>query len=209
MKRTMIITMMFMASFAQAQQMGRVVSVTPINQSVAIPQQTCNQQYVAQPYNNYNGGNALIGAIAGGVIGNAVGGRSYRGYHRGYGRNNGAIALGAISGAIVGSQINSGGGYQPVQNCYTTTTYQNQVVGYNVTYRLNGRTYTTQTESYPGQYIQVNDYSNNYNNYDRNTYSTYPSYNTYVPPPVVYTPVYVAPVYYTPPVRHYHHYRGW
>lgn len=79
-----------------------------------------------------------------------------------------------------------------------------------MTYRLNGRTYTTQTDSYPGQYIQVNDYSNNYNNYESNTYSTYPSYNAYVPP-VVYTPppVYVAPIYYTPPVRHYHRYRGW
>lgn len=75
MKKTIImLSVMCLASFAQAQQMGRVVSVTPINQSIAVPQQTCNQQYIAQPYNNYNGGNALIGAIAGGVIGDAVGG---------------------------------------------------------------------------------------------------------------------------------------
>ena len=205
-KMIILASLVSMATLANA-QVGRVISSTPITQTVAVPQQTCSQGYVSEP--SYNGGAAVIGAIAGGLIGNAVGG-GHRGYYGGYyGRNNGAIALGAVSGALIGSQVNNGGYVnRPVQNCYTQNTYQNNITGYEVVYEMNGGTYTTQTSSPPGRYINVGD---NYSNYSPPTY--YQPAPVYTPAPVyVPRPVYVAPpVYYAPPPVYYRPYRhhGW
>jgi uncharacterized protein YcfJ len=187
MKKIIILaSLISMATLANAQQVGRVISSTPITQTVSVPQQTCSQSYVSEPVYNANGGGAVIGAIAGGLIGSAVG------------------------GALIGSQVNSGGGYVSrfVQNCYTQNSYQNNVTGYDVVYELNGGTYTTQTSTPLGRYINV---GNNYNSYNSSNYTP----PTYYQPAPVYTPpaVYVAPpVYYAPPpvyYRPYHHYRGW
>src|SRR5215212_6492630 len=60
------------ATVASAQEVGRVISSTPVIQQVAVPRQTCNTQPVAvqQPS---SGGGALVGAIVGGLLGNTVG----------------------------------------------------------------------------------------------------------------------------------------
>ncbi|MEI8031503.1 MAG: hypothetical protein WCH35_17145, partial [Comamonadaceae bacterium] len=56
-----------------AQEVGQVISSTPIMQQVGVPRQVCTTEQVAvqQPK---SGAGALMGAIAGGAMGNAVGG---------------------------------------------------------------------------------------------------------------------------------------
>lgn len=82
---------------AQSQEMGRVISSTPVVTQVAAPQQVCNQGQVitAAPK---SGAGALIGAIAGGAIGSQIGGGSGRAL---------ATAVGVIGGAIAGDSAES------------------------------------------------------------------------------------------------------
>ena len=55
-----------------AQEMGRVISSTPIVQQVGVPRQVCsNEQVVVN--GQKSGAGAAMGAIAGGAIGNSVG----------------------------------------------------------------------------------------------------------------------------------------
>ena len=59
-------------TLAIAQDVGRVISSTPIVQQFAVPRKVCTTQQVAvQPPKS--GAGALLGAIAGGAMGNAVG----------------------------------------------------------------------------------------------------------------------------------------
>ena len=61
-----------LATLTHAQEVGRVISSTPVIQQVAVPRQVCSQQQVAvQPPKS--GAGAAMGAIAGGAIGNSIG----------------------------------------------------------------------------------------------------------------------------------------
>jgi uncharacterized protein YcfJ len=60
------------ASPVLAQEVGRVISSTPIIQQVAVPRQVCTQQQVTVQKNK-SGAGAAMGAIAGGTIGHALG----------------------------------------------------------------------------------------------------------------------------------------
>jgi len=132
---------------SQPQEMGRVVSSTPVIQQVAVPRQICNNQPVAvQPQKSGSG--AVMGALAGGVLGNVIG--------SGGGRAAATI-LGAFGGAVVGDQVE---GSQPsyvqnVQQCSTQTFYENRTVGYNVVYDYAGRQYNVQMPHDPGQYVRL------------------------------------------------------
>jgi uncharacterized protein YcfJ len=135
------------SSQASAQEVGRVLSSTPVVQQFAVPRQVCNtgQAVVQQPK---SGAGAVIGAIAGGVVGNQVG--------RGSG-NALATAIGLIGGAVVGNQIEGNGSsqVQNVTNCTTQTFYENRPVAYNVTYEYAGRQYQVQLPQDPGQTIPL------------------------------------------------------
>ena len=222
MKKILTLTSLFaVASIANAQADARLISVSPIQQQISVPRQVCTPQYVNEPV--ANSGGAVLGAVVGGLLGNAIGGGGHRGYHRH--SNDGAIALGAIGGALVGSQVGSGYTTRQVQNCYTQTSYENNVTGYNVSYELYGRVYNTQTSNYPGtpgQYVNLDSigYNSTYNPpvYTAPIYNTYPVYSApvYVTPTPIYynTPsvIYAPPVYIAPP-RHYYrshrHHRGY
>ena len=134
------------ASVAPQQEMGRVLSATPVTQQVAIPQQVCGNQpvYGQRPT---TGAGAVLGAVAGGAAGNAIGGGAGRAA---------ATALGVIGGALLGNQIESGPpGYQNVPRCVTQMRYENRVTGYNVVYEYAGRKYTTRTATDPGHFIPL------------------------------------------------------
>ncbi len=131
----------------QLQDIGRVISSTPVVQQVAVPRQVCSQQQVAVPQQK-SGGGAAIGALAGGAIGNAIG--------QGSG-NAAATILGIVGGAILGNNIEGERGSQ-VQNqqvCTTQTFYENRAVAYNVVYEFGGRQYTTQMAQDPGPYVRL------------------------------------------------------
>ncbi|AVP59029.1 hypothetical protein C7H73_07445 [Pulveribacter suum] len=132
---------------AQAQEMGRVLSATPITQQVATPQQVCGNETIYSGGRAPSGAGAVLGAIAGGAAGNAIGGGSGRAA---------ATAIGLIGGAVLGNSIESGRpGYENVQRCTTETYYDNRVIGYDVVYEYAGRQYSTRTQTDPGSWIAL------------------------------------------------------
>jgi len=148
-KSVLLCSLGALAAFAaQAQEVGRVISSTPVIQQVAVPRQVCNQQPVAvqQPS---SGVGSLVGAVAGGLLGNTVGGGSGR---------VAATAIGVIGGAMVGDRVEANGQppmVQNVQNCVTQTFYENRTVAYNVAYEYNGRQYNVQMPQDPGPTVRL------------------------------------------------------
>jgi uncharacterized protein YcfJ len=137
------------AGLSTAQEMGQVISATPIVQQVTVPQQSCYEETVMPAQRASTGGGAILGAVVGGLIGSALGSGSS-------GRTAAAMA-GAFGGAIVGDQAeNRQPAYpQQVQRCQTQNTYENRTMGYSVVYEYAGRQYTTQTATPPGTHIPV------------------------------------------------------
>ena len=131
----------------QAQEVGQVISRTPVYQQVVVPRQTCSATPVTvQPQTS--GAGAVMGAIAGGAVGNSIG--------RGEGRALATMA-GVIGGAILGDKIESPGApqTQTQTTCTTQNIYENRLMGYNVVYEYGGKQYTVQLPQDPGPTIQL------------------------------------------------------
>ena len=135
------------APVAFAQEVGRVISSTPVLSQVAVPRQVCSQQQV-QVQGQKSGGGALMGAVAGGAIGNSLGGGEGRAI---------ATLIGLVGGAMVGDRIEGGGQPQTqnVQSCTTQTFYENRTTAYNVVYEFNGRQYSVQMPQDPGPTVRL------------------------------------------------------
>jgi uncharacterized protein YcfJ len=133
---------------------ARVVQVTPVTERVNSPRQECHNEYIQEPYRSGGRDNAgaIIGGIAGGLIGSQVG--------KGNGRVA-AAAAGAATGAIVGDRIDNspgpdyGNSTRQVERCAMVDSWQTVNRGYNVTYRFDGRTYTTMMPYDPGNTIRI------------------------------------------------------
>lgn len=118
------------------------------------------------------GAGTILGAIIGGVIGHQLGGSSG-------GRDHGSVA-GALLGGFVGNQIDNSPSAAPssgyaaapapvsgparvdyvpetrtVQNCRTVYDGRDEITGYNVVYRYQGRDYTTRMAYDPGSTMKV------------------------------------------------------
>ncbi len=133
-----------------------------------------NDNYVRESSGGGSGGGALLGAIIGGVLGHQMGNSSG-------GRDRGTAA-GAILGGVIGSGVESSGSYggsgnyggygnrggyeraeydrgaptvRHVQRCNTVNETQQQIVGYDVRYRIHGRDYTTRMANDPGASFPV------------------------------------------------------
>ena len=131
-----------------AQDMGRVLSSTPVLQQVAVPRQVCSNEQISYQGPN-SGAGALIGAIAGGALGNAAGGH-------GAGRAA-ATAIGMVGGAVLGDRFEGPAPERTeiVQRCGVQNFYENRTVGYNVVYEFCGRQYAVQMPNEPGPTIAV------------------------------------------------------
>ena len=135
---------------------AQVISVNPRTETINTPRQQCYTEYEQQgsSYNSgeRNVGGAIIGGIAGGLLGGQVG--------KGKGRVASA-AIGAATGALVGDRLgNSNNGYnststRPIERCHTEDSWQTVNRGYLVTYRYNGRDYTTVMPNDPGETIRM------------------------------------------------------
>jgi uncharacterized protein YcfJ len=137
-----------LGSAAGAQDIGRVLSSTPVIQQVPVPRQVCSYQPVAVQQPN-SGAGGVIGALAGGAIGNQIG--------HGDGRAAATI-LGVVGGALLGNRIESNNNapqVQNIQNCSTQTYYENRTVGYNVLYEYAGKQYNAQMPNDPGPTIRL------------------------------------------------------
>jgi uncharacterized protein YcfJ len=132
---------------AVAQELGQVLSKSPVYQQVMVPRQTCTQVPVVQQAPS-SGAGALMGAIAGGAMGNAIGDGSGRAL---------ATVIGIMGGAMVGERIEgpSGAWTQNQTQCSTQNVYENRLVGYNVVYEYAGKQYNVQLPQDPGNTIPL------------------------------------------------------
>jgi uncharacterized protein YcfJ len=143
-----LLAMLSAASLSvQAQEVGRVISSTPIIQQVAVPRQVCNNEQVVTQ-GQKSGAGAAMGAIAGGAIGNSMG--------QGSGRAA-ATMLGLFGGAILGDKVEGAGApeVRNVQNCSQQMFYENRTMAYNVVYEFAGKQYTVQMPSDPGPTVRL------------------------------------------------------
>jgi uncharacterized protein YcfJ len=133
---------------------ARVVDVAPIVHLVTVdrPEQRCWNEVVRQSNTPYG----VAGpTIAGGIVGAAIG-RQF-----GHGDSRDALTLiGAAAGAAVANQRavhNQGYHDDTVQRCETVSQpfTEQRVDGYNVTYVYEGRHYTMQTATPPGDRVQL------------------------------------------------------
>ena len=130
-----------------AQDVGRVISATPIIQQIGVPRQVCSTEQVAvQPQKS--GAGAVMGAIAGGAMGNAIGGGAGKAA---------ATMLGIIGGAVVGDRVEGApmAQVQNVQRCAMQTFYENRPVAYDVVYEFAGKQYAVQMPNDPGPTISL------------------------------------------------------
>ena len=204
------------AATASAAEYARVVSATPVTDSVAVPRQDCvqSERLVQAPP---SGAGAVIGAIAGGVIGNQFG--------HGFGRAA-ATGLGAVAGSAIGNNVEANANPPqsvPVQHCRTVNAYESRVIGYDVVYEYNGQRYTTRLPNDPGPRLAIDVRPTasapldrvappaSYGGVPPATYAqAAPSYSEtpptyydapapyYAPAPVYYTAPYSAPYYVAP-----------
>ncbi len=131
----------------QAQEIGNVISRTPVYQQVAVPRQICTQTQTSVP-GQTSGAGAAMGAIAGGAIGNAIG--------KGEGRAL-ATMIGVIGGAIAGDKVEGpqAAQTQTQQTCTTQQVFENRLMGYNVVYEFAGKQYNVQLPKDPGPTIKL------------------------------------------------------
>lgn len=134
-------------AFAQAEDVGRVLSSMPVRQDVPVPRQVCSseQPVMVQPANSGTG--AFVGSVAGGAAGNAFGSGNGRGW---------LTLLGAVAGALLGDRAESRPSeLQHVRHCTMQSVMESRVVGYDVRYEYAGRHYSVRMPQDPGVTIAV------------------------------------------------------
>ena len=135
-----------------------VVDASPIVRTVRIstPREECWQEDVV--YRDRSGDSNAVGTVVGGVVGGAIGNAV------GHNKSNkkvGAV-VGAVLGATLGHEIARSNDRETVshgteERCKVYQDYheEERIVGYNVRYRYNGETYSTRTDTDPGDTIKV------------------------------------------------------
>lgn len=130
-----------------------VVARTPVYETVNTPRQECwTEQTGYETTSSRSYGGAILGGIVGGILGNQIG--------KGTGKSV-ATAVGAATGAIVGDNIDNDGHERSYvrpryeERCSTVDNWDRRLTGYNVTYRYQGRDYTTFLPYDPGASVRV------------------------------------------------------
>ncbi len=135
---------------------AEVVSAKEIFETVVTPREQCEdvkvQQQAAVKDKNRAAGTA-IGAVAGGLLGSTVGG--------GKGKTVATVA-GAAAGGYAGNQVQKGMQERDVtttteRRCRTVSEKSQKLVGYNVTFRLEGKEGVVRTSFKPGPTLPVKD----------------------------------------------------
>jgi uncharacterized protein YcfJ len=146
-KLLLLSTALISSGVAMAQEVGRVISATPLMTQISVPRQVCTTETVAVQQQK-SGAGALIGAIAGGAMGNAIGGGSGKAA---------ATMIGLMGGAIVGDHIEGAPQtqFQNVQRCSVQNYVENRTVAYNVVYEFSGKQYSVQMPNDPGPTLHL------------------------------------------------------
>ncbi|GLS26906.1 membrane protein [Marinibactrum halimedae] len=131
---------------------AKVVKAKPIYEytSYRVPVESCHIETVRREHRNNTA--PVLGAIIGGALGNAVG------------HNHSNKKVGTVAGAVLGAAVGAEFGkrkrhttYEDVEYCETNYRKETrrEIVGYDVTYRMHGKTYYTTTDEHPGRRIRV------------------------------------------------------
>lgn len=133
-----------------------VVAVKEITRTIETPRKECRDVQVQQraPAADPNRiAGSVIGGVAGGVLGHQIGRGS---------ANTVATIVGAAGGAFVGNQVQGSMQKSDVvtttqRKCTTVYDRSQQVVGYDVTYRLKGKEDVVRLAYRPGATLPVKD----------------------------------------------------
>jgi uncharacterized protein YcfJ len=133
-----------------------VLDAVAITKKVKIPHEECHDQTVVHQKEvkdkNRIAGKA-VGAVLGGVLGHQVGG--------GNGKKVATVA-GAVAGGYAGDRVQDNmqknDTYTTVEKvCSKTYETKEEIIGYNVTYRLKDKEDVVRMSYDPGQYIPLKD----------------------------------------------------
>ncbi len=143
-------------SYAPAVVSARVVDVEPLVRYVTVdrPREQCWNEIVREPVRPFGvAGQTAAGSIVGAAIGRQFGSGNDR---------DALTVLGAIAGGAVAHRravVNEGYATRDVsvQRCEVVNDRVTEEIvdGYLVTYRLDGRNYTMQTDRHPGDFVQL------------------------------------------------------
>jgi uncharacterized protein YcfJ len=133
---------------------AEVIAVKEITETIKTPREVCEDvpvQQQAPVKDPYRVTGTMIGGVAGGLLGHQIGG--------GKGKTVATVA-GAAGGAYVGNQVQKSMQKSDVVTttkrvCKTVYDKSQKVVGYDVTYRLEGKEGVVQTSFKPGATLPV------------------------------------------------------
>jgi uncharacterized protein YcfJ len=133
-----------------------VVGVKEVLETVVTPRERCEDvqvQHQAPVKDEHRIAGSVVGGLAGGLLGSAVGG--------GKGKTLATVA-GAAAGGYAGNRIQKNMQEKDVvtsteHRCKTVNESSQKVVGYQVTYRLDGKDGVTKMSFRPGPKLPVKD----------------------------------------------------
>ena len=134
---------------------ARVLEATSLIDIVEIPveHRECWTEEVYGSRSTHSSGiGMLVGSIIGGVVGNQLGKGD---------RRKVATVAGTVLGATIGHNNDRRPKSEPYhtteQRCRVQTSYvqEERLRGYHITYRYQGKTFTTETRHHPGKFITV------------------------------------------------------
>ncbi|MEX6501265.1 glycine zipper 2TM domain-containing protein [Pseudomonas zhanjiangensis] len=143
-------------NFVTGPEFAEVVAVTPVKQTIETPREVCKEVAVTRQkpvQDQHKIAGTAIGAVVGGLLGSQVGGGS--------GKKIATVA-GAVGGGYAGNKVQ---GNMQANDTYTTTETRcstvidtsEKVVGYDVSYQLDGKPGQVRMARDPGSQIPVKD----------------------------------------------------
>jgi uncharacterized protein YcfJ len=135
---------------------AEVVTVKEVTETIVTPREECHDVQVqkqAPVKDSQRIAGTVIGGVAGGLLGNSIGG--------GTGRTVATVA-GAAGGAYVGNKVQKNMQEKNVvtttaRHCKTVNDTTQNFLGYDVTYRLEGKEGVVRTSFKPGPTLPVKD----------------------------------------------------
>ena len=135
-------------------QFAEVVAAKEVFETVVTPREKCDTvqvQHQAPVKDDKRIAGSVVGGIAGGLLGSTIGG--------GDGKKLATVA-GAVAGGYAGNRVQKNLQEKDVtttseQRCRTVSEKSQKLVGYNVTYRLDGKEGVVRMSSKPGSTLPV------------------------------------------------------
>jgi uncharacterized protein YcfJ len=133
-----------------------VLSVKEAKETINTPREKCEQvqvQHQAPVKDEHRATGTVVGAVAGGLLGSTIGG--------GKGKTVATVA-GAAAGGYAGNRVQKNMQEKDMvtsteTRCKTVNETSEKLLGYDVTYRLDGKEGTVRMASDPGKQIPVKD----------------------------------------------------